>query len=90
MTQRSDATLSKPILSTAKKISAQQLYLTYSYDFLAMLTSLVAVSFVIYSIYAAKVLNIHANQNTLAMLILLNLACIIASFLFKNKLQKLA
>lgn len=72
-----------------QKITTQQRYLTYSYDCMAMLTSLIAVSFVLYSLYLAKMLNIQANQTTLATLILLNLACIVASFLFKNKLQKM-
>lgn len=75
-------------LSQPKKITAQQLYLTYSYDFLAILTSLIAMGFVLYSIYLSNVAHIQPQQNMVITLVILNFVCIIASFLFKHKLDK--
>lgn len=71
------------------KISTQQLFLTYSYDCMAMITSLVAFGFVLYNIYLSKILHLSTNQTALVVLIVLNFICLVASFLYKNKLQKL-
>lgn len=75
--------------ASATKITPHQLYLTYSYDFLAVLTSMIAMGFVLYSIYLSKIANLHTSQGTLVTLVILNFACIIASFLFKHKLDKM-
>lgn len=75
-------------LSPPKQITTQQLYLTYSYDLLAILTSLIAMGFIFYSIYLSKVLHSQPPQQLVVTLVVLNFVCIIASFLFKHKLDK--